>query len=176
MKNILFALLIPALTYAQKIERNQVDEFTRTKHIETKCQNLVLGAEDATIAIKVRSIDGRILLRVYWMLVSSIAHHNIYSIGSDDHLMLLLSDSTVISLKPTEGQMTCLGCGACGFAGSSAYGTSTEYRLSVETIDRLLEHDVFKMRMYTSKGYVVQIIDYDRRDFIAKHLKLVLGT
>jgi hypothetical protein len=166
MRKILLLLLLPTCLFAQRIEKDFKDEFTGAKIQKTSQEWLSYGGENASMWFFMRKVDDRIYL--YFDLMPTFS--SVYSISKDDQLMFKMVDGTIVTLNNLEYTISCAGCGGDGRTGARVQSTRTEYYLSPEKIDALLQQGIEKVRMYTSKGYVDQAVNPKRQGYIRQAL------
>jgi hypothetical protein len=72
----------------------------------------------------------------------------------------------VIKLQNLQDAKTCEGCGAVGFKGSQAPGIEVFYVLDKGQVEKLKAHNIVKVRIYTSEGY----LENDIKDKVAQKI------
>lgn len=151
MKKIITLLLIcfSLIARGQELVRNEVDEFT--KHIvkETSWMPL-LPMTMQNVHFRVRKVDSTYFFDIKWMGGGI----GVTSIREGDELMFKLENDEIISNKCLKFVVSCVGCGATGFAGSGAKGIAPTYVVTEDNVKKLLKNYVYKIRLYTSDGYI----------------------
>lgn len=170
MKTIaILLLMLPLCCFSQKIVRDEVDEFTKTKIKETSWEPGVRDMKIYTF-FRVRVLDNDIILGLKFMQTN---RDKILSIYQDDPLMLLLKNDTVVTLKCLKSVVSCKGCGAKGFSGSSAYGINASYYVDLESLELLKQFPIKKMRIYTTDGYIPVEFNDENGTVVKELLRLV---
>jgi hypothetical protein len=176
MKKILIlATLIfsTVFCFAQKLEKNEVDEFTGNSVKRTSWEDLVLSNNLTDLAntfaskFRISKIDDFYYFDFKLMLSGD------FSIEEGQLLMLKLGNDSIVKLSNLEHKTTCLGCGAVGVAGSKFPGISVSYVLSTEQIDELKKHKAVKIRVYKSDGYVEREIKEKNAKKFIKALEII---
>lgn len=160
--------LAAAAVHAQRLEQNEVDEFTGNKvertSYEILVQNFTMNAFVAVI-----NIDDEVYALKLKLMLSAAVH----SIDKDDIFYLKLKDGTIVELRNSEYALSCTGCGARGFSGSQAPGTLTTWFLDNDKIEALRASPVASIRIYTSKGYIQSEVKEARANILSDELRLV---
>lgn len=149
-----FFLILGQLVTAQSIERNETDEFTGTKYIETDWGVLYMKM-GSSIQYRIRVIDNQ-----QYLHVKAYTGYSLKSVYERHPLMLKLENDSVVKLSPSETTTGCYGCASLdGFIGSKAAGVSVHYNLSDDVINDLVRFGVTKSRLYTDDGYFEETIN-----------------
>lgn len=171
MKNK-FILLIFLLTgfacsiNAQELEKNEVDEFTGKKTIETSWEKLAWGmGVPSGIYARIRSIDGTMILDMKYMIDDACV------ISKDDKLMLMDEKGKVHSVYPTKLFHGTKGGGSIGIVGSSLWGIYVHY---YGNMNFLKNNKITKIRIYTSDGYYEKEIKKKYQETLSKLFQLVV--
>lgn len=144
MKNVLCAtlFLIPFLSFAQRLEKSEVDRFTHQKIKETDWNKLIYGLKyDCAIRVMARSADADVVLHF------KIAGHKIMSVLEGDYVLLLLDDERSIILKIAGYDMSKLSRGYRDI-GNMELLDFPVMPLSHEDITALQNHSVKAIRIY----------------------------
>lgn len=172
MKKILLLLLltIPLLSFSQKIEKNEIDEFTGKKTVYTnwgkfKTGNGLTGQNN--LMFRFTSLDGVEAFHLKWVTASML------SISEGAKLMFKMSDDSVITLESLNYAIASKGDGVTGLSMSAILGVSCIYYgadIKMFSGDSYLT----KLRIYTTNGYVD--IDIKEKDAlkINKAYKMML--
>jgi hypothetical protein len=160
MKRFLFILFVlPLATFAQRIEVNEVDKFTKERRVQTSYANLKIGMQ-AGLAASFRSVGSS-----YFM---NIAGYGLGAgvIGSDEKAILLLDNEATVTVYST---------GVQGYeVGQYQNRFDHQYRIAREDIQTLSQLNVKSIRRYTAKGYVDIDIPAKNQDEIKKMAAIFL--
>lgn len=164
---------IPFVTApAQKLIKNEVDEFTRdrikTTSFEPLCQTFNLVAK-----VSARSINDSLY---FFRLKIALGSGRVHSIERDATFFLKLADESIVELHNNEYTLSCTGCGSTGFVGSGAQGSETVYMINEDQRNKLLASKLSKIRIYTSQGYAECNIRSERAVVIQNELLLLKGV
>lgn len=148
MKKLLFIslMLVSVTCQAQKLKRDEVDDFTGAQIKETKWL-LLLPYTTQNVHFKLRKVDDNVLFDLRW-----IGAEDIIEKGSE--LMFKLDDGSIVTFKAHKTYVPCIGCGASGIVGSRAMGILAVYDCPDAEINKLNNHYIVKMRTYFADGYV----------------------
>jgi len=152
MKNLLIVFLIftPILLSAQIeewIEVNEIDEFTGTRKIATKWVNLNKTMKGRYNYARFGVLDSLIIFDFKY------ATSKVEYVPEGEGLMLKFEDGSILEFKTDENIFSCQGCGAAGFAASTAMGLNVIFVLNAEEIEILKNKSIVKWRLNTSDGY-----------------------
>lgn len=131
---------------AQKIEKNEVDKFTKQHIVETKQEELIKRNKWKNqwqrILITIRNVNGE------WVMPTFIELNEIEKYDEGSTISLLLDNGDTIIL---ESLYTGIGAEDCpigiGGINSHVHGFSTVFNLSNANIDMLREHTVTDVRV-----------------------------
>ncbi len=138
----------------QKIAENRIDDFTKHHVIRTDWEALSREGGFYT-HIRVSSIDHIIFFDLKWL------HDNeIGAINEGARIMFKMTNDSIVTLHTLEGVVSCRGCGAVGFAGSTGYGYQLSCSMGGQELSMLSKLPVKKMRIYLPDGYV----EYDIKE------------
>lgn len=157
-----FIMVLAGNASAQTIERDEIDEFTGAAIKETSWEYL-LPPLSQNVHFKVRSVDGMYYFHLKYMDKTG---EQVLSVDKDDELMLKLENGEIAKLNNTEYTISCIGCGAVGWPGSSGMGIHIIYNIEGSEFARLLNSKIVKMRFYTNSGYI-------ERDIKSKYAEMV---
>lgn len=167
-KAILVILLyIPTLSFAQKLEKNEVDSFTRQLTRQTSWKTLHNGGKNTTY-FSVRKIDNRVLLDIKAMMGSGGTY---FSIPDGADFMIRLQNDSIVTLHNLTPAYASPGEGAINFYGSGAPGISVTYGLDEKEMALLLTNPATQFRICTSVGAYT----YDLKKRGAERLQKSLG-
>lgn len=165
---VLTLLILPGLYgNAQKLEQNEIDEFTK-KVIKRTSWEPMWRTMGSSVFFRTSNLDDIYVLSLRMMLGGSI-----FSIQQSEKLMLKMDDDSVIILNCAQYALTCKGCGAIGFGGSTGEGLQAEYPIDKDQLDYLFNHKVKKIRIYTSKGFIEESVNEKRSESFLNLIKLV---
>lgn len=162
-------LLTTAIAFSQSITENEVDDFTGSKKVKTSWEVMSKNMKFSAF-YRFSKFDDRVYLDLKMMLGTA----SVFSIKEGAKLMLKMSNGEVIEFINTDFAVTCKGCGARGFAGSSGQGLQTLFSMQASSIPTLLEHEAVKVRIYTGDGYVEHKVTPKNAETLKKSLKLVM--
>lgn len=173
MKRIFLSILLAAFSLnanSQEIEKNEVDDFTGAKIIETSWEKFNKDTWD--FKARIRQIDDRYYFEVKFILGFT---GSVFSISKEDPIMLKLENGSMVELYPKEYTLTCEGCGATGLTGGANQGMHARYVVTKEQLQELQMYRVEKYRIYTSDGYVEDDLKKKRRVVIQNLANLILN-
>ncbi|PXV61245.1 hypothetical protein CLV62_12578 [Dysgonomonas alginatilytica] len=160
MKNlfIVLFLLFPILAFSQKIEKNEVDDFTGNKVIYTSWEKIkggnVLTGRD-NLMFMLRYENGTTYLHLKWITVE------ITSISNDAKLMFKFNDDSVATLNSISHVLSGKGEGVTGLSWSAIMGIHAMYK-GDDIIKFSGDAVATKVRVYSTDGYVdIDIKDKD---------------
>ena len=172
MKKVLIGLLlISNISFAQKIEDNKTDDFTKSKIIRTSWEWLSkAGMFKGTFChVRVSYVSGTYFLEFKTMEALPVVE----SISKDADVMIKLENDSVVTMNNLEFTLSCAGCGAVGLNGAYAEGLQFSTIIDKDDFDDLIKYKIKKYRIYLSDGYIEMDIDPKRSDIIAKEIKLI---
>ena len=149
MKKILLILLFifSINSFAQKIEKNELDEFTKDLIIETEWQTLTSEFGGYSY-FRIKKINDFTFLELRFFLKDGF-----YSIKKGDKLMLMKENKDVFEIYAIDHYISCIGCASVGLVGSKAFGIRPAYIISEESLNQLKKSKIIKFRIYTADGY-----------------------
>lgn len=156
---IIAGLLFCSITYSQSIIKNEVDQFTKQKRVETDDVVLVL-TDESRLAVSLRSVG-----ESYFITFIGYGHGP-EVIGESGEAMILLENDSGITVKSTGPQTYALN-----------YSTKSyrhQYSISKVDIKKLFGSSAKAIRRYGLKGYVD--IDIEKKDELIKLSKVFLGA
>lgn len=172
--NFIFLILISFFTFltplvhGQKIAEDKVDEFTKRSIKRTSWEILNQDFKFSAF-FRISEVEN---IQTFDLKLS-IGTGEVFSIDEGQKIMFILDNEEVISLHNLRYKVTCTGCGARGFAGSRAQGIQVSYLLKPEVFEKLLNNQILKVRIYTSKSYVESDINAKAANRIINSLKLM---
>lgn len=161
---------IGSQTFGQKLEENEVDEFTNNKIKRTSWETLNMTTK-FTAYFRISRINSHDYFELKMMFGGY--RGKVFSIDKDQEIMFKLNNGEFVKLPNLEYTITCTGCGAKGLSGSSAQGIKVSYLLNKEEFEILKNNKVIKMRIYTNDGYVESEIKEKHVKKIPKALELI---
>jgi hypothetical protein len=158
MRLLTLLLLLPCLSFAQKLKVHEIDKFTNQKRLETERVWLIHFSDGLSISF--RSVDSTCFVKFYGYGKGT----NV--IGEDDKLIFLLDDGTTLSVFPTGLQDYDVN------VGTSTY--NHQYSISIADLALLSKHNIKSIRKYTSRGYSDFSIPEKKQDEPKKLATLLL--
>jgi len=140
-------------SFTQTLVENKVDEFTNNKVMRTSWETLNISWK-YTGYFRISQINETMYFDLKMSIAEGLSKGRIFSIGEGQEIMFKIESGEIIKLKNLKHEVTCIGCGAIGYAGSAGYGLSVSFLLSKENAEKLKNNKVVKIRIYTSDGYV----------------------
>lgn len=138
---LLFALIIPMMANAMKIDTDEIDEFTGNRTVITSWESLC----SQKIHIRFRMQNGHKLLDFKLFYDGAIV------IGKDEKLMLKSTEDKIGEFKSIASYVGEKGGGAIGFAGSAAWGIMATYNGDLSYFSNNVTR---LMRIYTTDKYI----------------------
>ncbi len=137
--------------HGQKLEKNEIDKFTKKNIKETSWEKLTGkgGMSSLYTNFRISKIDTKI-----WFELKMMMNNEIYSINENDQIIFLFENDSTITLFNNEAKIACKGCGSPGFVGSEGYGTHTYYELTENDIANFKRNKIIKVRVYNSDSFV----------------------
>jgi hypothetical protein len=133
--------------FGQTLEKDEVDEFTGRKVKHTSVEVLTKNMR-FSLFYRIMSEDNKKVVNIKMMIGAKV-----FSIAEGDEIMFKMAGGQVVTLPCLAFVVTCTGCGARGFGGSTGQGINAQYFLSRENFELLRTNDLEKIRVYTSLGY-----------------------
>ncbi len=152
---------------SQTFTKNEVDEFTGAKVVETSWEKFNKQGPSITY-FRFRKIDSEIILEL-----KGIFYIGVFIVNKDDPFMLKLENDKMITLLNKHYVISSIGDGAISFFGSEAMGIDLSFVVSPQDIDLLMQNHIIKFRLYTSSGYVEQEIKAKFYDKFKRALMLI---
>jgi hypothetical protein len=148
---------------SQKLELNELDEFTGVSVKRTSWEYFTRGMKNKTSSyFRISKLDST----YYFDLKIALQPSKVFSISDGEKIMLMLDDKTVYKLDNLEYTVSSTGAGAIGLSGSGMYGVNISC-ISAEdrNFEKLKTNLITKVRIYTTDGYVE---DEVKEDFAKK--------
>jgi len=144
-------LLTTVETYAQKLEKDETDKFTKNVIKATSWEKLTgKGGMSALFTnFRIKKVN-----EIIWFELKMMMNNEIYSISENNEIIFLFENNETLTLYNNEFQVACKGCGAPGFVGSEGYGTHTYYILTKEQINIFKKNIIKSVRIYNTDTYV----------------------
>jgi len=153
--------------FGQVLEENNVDEFTGASIKRTSWETLVMNFKMTTY-FRISEVNEYLIFELKMML-----NGKVFSIGEGQQMMFKMANDEIIQLTNPEHTVTCTGCGAKGFSGSSAQGIHVKYPIPQDSIEPLKILNAIKLRIYTTDGYVEADLNAQSATKIHKAFKLI---
>lgn len=159
---VLIILLFTHTAISQTIAEESIDEFTgssiKRSSWETFNQSMKFIGH-----FRISKIDS-----IFYFDLKMMRGDKVFSISEGSDLMFKLDNNEIVTVKALTTEITCTGCGAIGFNGSTGQGIQISYLLSSDQLKLLKEHKVVKVRVYTTDGYLEDEIKEKFIDRISK--------
>lgn len=163
-------VMLPMISWGQKIYKNEVDKFTKVYVVETTREKIAdfnkwkaLFPDPSSVFARVRNVNG------VWRLPATIRLEEIEKYDEDSGLTLLLDNDSIIVLSSLY---TGIGADHVG----DTYGFSTCFELSEEDVETLRNHIVTDIRVNYLGGYKDFKCDRSKGDKLMKMIKLIDET
>lgn len=170
---IIFGFLITIFGYGQdcKYKRNEIDEFTKSKILETKSELLTISGMGFgfSSSVSFKKVDNQRYLKL------AITSPSVFSIRKDDKIMFKTNAETSIELSFVETIIS-------DYISGTRIGTSTTpsthkamiiIPLSNSELERLYTEDILKARIHTSDGYIDDDVKSKRAKKIKEYAKCI---
>ncbi|WP_139150357.1 hypothetical protein [Flagellimonas zhangzhouensis] len=148
---ISFALILfssmSEFVLGQEIVKNEVDEFTGSRVIESSWESLTKNSSLYSY-VRFRKIDDEVFLNFKFMIGNKV-----FSVDKGEVLYLKFVDDEIVKLFNAEYQLSNFGDGAIGIVGSQMLGVELICLIDNTILLKLKEKNLDKIRVYTSKGY-----------------------
>lgn len=135
------------MTFGQELERDEIDEFTKS-HVQTTSWETLTKKYPLYSYARLRKIDSRYIFDVKLMGGSKI-----FSVDKGKTLFLKLENEDIIEIYNTEYELSNYGDGAIGLIGSQALGVHLKCSINSEQLEKLRKKNLVKIRLYSSIGY-----------------------
>lgn len=148
---LLFLLLLSVNLQAQTLVEDKIDDFTKNRIKRTSWEILFRqsGLKNPTnIFYNVSKVDS-----VYG-LTMKIMLGNVFSIDTDDELMIKLENDSVISLHNYRYTISKKGGGSIGYWGSAMQGLTALYEIDNNQYKLLLSVPISKIRIALSRSQI----------------------
>lgn len=163
---IVLCALITTTAFGQKLEKNEVDEFTKISVKETSWKALWEGMQSQSYVMARQNGDSYFL---YFRYMDG----KVLAMEKGAEMLLKTDTDSVIVLKNFEYTISCRGCGAKGLSGSGTEGLQLTFELTQVQMLYLKQHNVTKLRFYTTKNYREFEIPERNQDLIKRELELL---
>lgn len=153
MKKIILLFVIITLvqscsSVSPTIVRNETDEYTQQKVIETSWVSLIKEMSLYSYS-RLRQIGGTNYLDFKLMTIGS----DVYAVEKGEVLYLKFADEEIMKLSNDKYKISNLGEGAIGNSGSKAMGISFTFGITDSQLKKLQNKIITGIRLYTSDGY-----------------------
>lgn len=155
-------------SFGQSIVENQVDEFTNQSIIRSSWEPLS-KTMNGSIHFRISKINSFYFLELKMILGQG---GSVFAIDEDNQLMFKLSSGDIVTLHNKTYTITCEGCGAVGFVGSTAQGIQVTYPLNDDQVKTLKSSSIEKMRVYRTKDYIEETLKSKYSNNVVNALKL----
>lgn len=169
---ILITALFTLVSYglsSQTIVENQIDEFTNQSIKRTSWEPLSKNMNGA-LHFRISQINSHYFLDLKMIIGQG---GSVFSIGENDELMFKFMNGEVIKMMNKKFTITCEGCGAVGFIGSTAQGIQVSYPLNEDQVKLIVSNNIEKIRVYRTKDYIEESIKPKYADSVKIALSLL---
>lgn len=170
-KVLLLILLIPSMCFAQKLTKNEVDEFTGQSLKKTSIEVFSSTLKNH-VAYQFSQVNNTKWFRLKMIIPSSGG--SVFSISKDNKIIFKLNNGEFLTLYCHEYTTTCKGCAVEGLVGSDAWGIDAPYHITDEQLEQLKNNPPVKIRVYTNDGYVEEDIKEKNQKIFIKSIDLIL--
>lgn len=164
---LFFACLLTMAANSQKIVENKVDEFTKHAVKRTDYEKAFQTFKGNMMHVALKKIDSTKFLSMKLML------GGVFSIREGQELMFKMKDGSIVSFQNLKYAITCAGCGAVSFIGSTGEGIESDYLTDDDKLNKLTAQLITKIRVYTSSGYIEEDVKEKNAIVLQKMLKLI---
>ena len=166
MRTLLITIIFfPVVCFSQKIAEKKVDEFTKSSIIRTSWETLTkvdgLSMKGLTTYLRFSKINDVLYLDLKAM------DGSVLSVPDGNNIMLMFQNDSIVTIKNQHYEVACMGCGAIGLVGSSAYGIQLNNTISDSLLETLKKNQLKKIRIYFRDGYLED-------DVKEKHAKIII--
>ncbi len=154
MKRILIILLLaPSLSFAQSIDKIEIDKFTGAKRLQTDWLNIKTMGPIWLLKVKIRTVDSTVFFQ--------LSGKGRGVVGTDDATIFLFDDTSSFKIYPTSIQSYNIGFG------NSPDTYDFQYYFSSEKLKILASKKIISVRRTFNENYE----DIDIKDKFATRLK-----
>lgn len=164
---IIFMTVVANLAQAQKIVKNEKDEFTGDLIKETSWEVFQMASKNYSY-VRVRKINSDVFLNF------KAITHKIVSIGEGEPLMFKFIDDEVVELENLDFTIASRGSGSTGLSWRNVPGVSLNFHLNDDAINKIAETPIVKTRLYTSQGYIEGNVKEKFDDKLKKMIQLII--
>lgn len=168
---ILMLIMLPMISWGQKIYKNEIDKFSKVHVVETKHERIAyfnkwkrLFPDPSSVTACIRNVDS-----INWRLPATIRLCEIEKYDENSGLELLLDNDSVMILHTLY---TGIGADHVG----DTYGFSTCFELSDEDVENLRNHAITDIRVNYFGGHKDFECDKSNRYKLMKMIKLIDET
>ena len=177
MKKLTLAMLLlfPMVTMAQRIEKNEIDKFTKQHVVETSQEELIKRNKWKNrwerVLVALRNVNGE------WVLPAFIELGEIEKYDENSTMSWLLDNGEVVILKSFY---TGIGSEDCpigiGGINHNVHGFTTVFNLSDADIEMLRKHTISDVRVSPLGKNYDFVVGKDDSDLIMRMIKVVDNT
>lgn len=176
MKNLcLLLILIPSLCFSQTFPQgsfaeNRVDEATHDTIMRTYWQVM----ERSGLSRKLNTFYriSRINDNIYIDL-KVIEAGRPFVVPRGAELKILLENGNILLFHNKSYQVSCAGCGARGFAGSSVQGAVLSFEVTDYNMRQLMHHYIARIGINTGDDYLEKRITVEHSEVFMSELRMV---
>lgn len=163
-------MMFPILAWGQKIDKHEVDKFTKQCIIETSYEKIAdfnkwksLIPDPSEVLVSIRNVDGA------WRMPASIRLDEVQKYTEDDGITLLLeNDSTMILTTLYTG----IGAESVGLS-NSRHAFDTVFELTDEEIDNLRKYKITAVRVNFLGGHKDFECNKSKGEKVKRMIKLI---
>ena len=180
---VIIALVSHTLSYAQKIDENKVDEFTKSRIVSTEMPVNLEKFEsknyidvDNDLTMRVRYIKKADNSKNYFItFLAELKGEKYYTFSSlDGRAMFLFEDDSVLEFKQTS--KTSIENSVVLVTYSIARKNNDNPQISMENaLNKLKKIPVKKIRIYSTASYFEYIIKPENKDVFKNHFNVIQG-
>ena len=170
---IIWMLFASLNSFAQKLDENKIDSFTKDTVKRTSWENLIsksFTSNKGNAYFRISKINQHYFFEFKYFDLSG----SVFSISENDKLMLKLENDSIYTLKNLKYTITERGAGAIGLYGSAVIGINASY-INLDDIGfkTLMGKKVIQIRFYTSLGYLEYDIQSKNAEKLINAVKLI---
>ena len=172
MKSLLLLFgLLPMICFSQKIAEKKVDEFTKSSIMRTSWETLTkidgMSMKGLTSYIRFSKINDIIYIDL------KVMDGSVLSVPDGNKIMLMLQNDSIVTIKNSHYEVACMGCGAIGLSGSSAYGIQLNNPITDKEFEIFKSKQIKKIRIYFRDGYLEDEVKEKHAKIIPKLAELL---
>lgn len=162
---LFFALLTPTMVFAQKVEKDIIDKFSKARVIETSSEKIAdynkwksLFPDISDVKVCIRYVGGK------WSMPATLCTDEVVKYTEDDGIMLLLENDEIVDLKTIYTGLS---------SGNIRKEFTTVFRLTDEDRELLRKNKIVSVRLSYLGGYKDFDVTKKRQDKIIKMFYII---